>query len=341
MAATAIDGRAGRRIFRDISQEELSMRVRDEAWPALPLADWRGTCETLHRWTQIVGKLCLARPRINHWWQVALQVTARGLATPPIPDGDRTFDLEFDLVEHRLIVRTSDGASASLPLAPRSVASFYSELLALLRDPLGIDVAIWPVPVEVPDPIPFPEDRLHRDYDPAWARRFQQVIAQSHRVLERFRARFVGKASPVHFFWGTFDLTLGFYSGRTTSARKDADPITRESYTHEVMSFGFWPGGGLAGGIVDDAAYYSYTFPQPEALPAAPIRPEAARWEPRLGEFILPYEDVRRAASPEAALGAFLESAWISSATLAGFDRARLERAVPSPRAAPERPTLH
>src|SRR5918997_3711330 len=226
-------------------------------WPSLPLGEWQDTYATLHMWTQVVGKIRLAlTPLVNHWWNVPLYVSARGLNTSAMPYNDRTLEIEFDFIGHLLHIACSDGTTRTLPLEPRSVADFYREVLSLLRE-LGIEVKIWTTPVEVPDPVPFEQDTAHASYDPEYAQRFWRILSLSARVLEEFRARFVGKCSPVHFFWGSFDLAVTRFSGRTAPERPDADAITREAYSHEVISHGFWPGAGPLG----KPAFYSYTAP--------------------------------------------------------------------------------
>ena len=298
-----------------------------ETWPELPLAAWRDTRDTLHMWTQIVGKIRLAQaPPINHWWQVPLYVTARGLTTSPIPYGERVFEIGFDLIGHRLTIATSDGAVDGFPLRPLAVADFYREIMACSRA-LGLDIRIWTTPVEIPDPVPFEKDHAHAAYDPDFANRFWRVLVQADRVLTAFRGRFLGKASPVHFFWGSFDLAATRFSGRAApphpGAPGVADRVTREAYSHEVSSCGFWPGG--AG--MEEPVFYSYAYPQPEGFAEAPVRPAAARYSREFGEFILPYDAVREAADPDAALLEFLQSTYDAAADLARWDRAALERA--------------
>jgi hypothetical protein len=303
-----------------------------EAWPPLPLAAWKDTRDTLHMWTQIVGKvrLALAPPR-NHWWHTALRLWARGLTTGPMPYGPHDLELRFDLVDHRLIAETSDGRTRVLPLVPRTVRSFDEELTAALRA-LDVDVHIWRMPVEVPDPIPFDQDEQHRAYDPGAVSRFFRVLERAEEVLESFAGRFVGKQSPVHFFWGSFDLALTRFSGRRAPERPGADRITREAYSHEVLSFGFWPGGTAVGGAdVDEPVFYAYAAPEPAGFREAAVEPEAARYDPRLSEFLLPYDAVRSSAAPREALLAFCQSAYDAGATLGAWDRAALE-ARPLPR---------
>src|SRR6266568_245018 len=295
-------------------------------WPELPLEPWRPTRDTLHMWTQIVGKTLLAlAPAQNHWWHTALRVTARGLASAPISDGGRSFDIELDLVGHALSVR-SDGRFATMALAPRTVRSFYEEYLALLRE-LGVQVHLWPMPVEVPDPIPFDRDEVHRSYDPGAVHRFGQVLRCCDAALKALSNGFLGKQSPVHFFWGSFDLAATRFSGRRAPARPGADGITREAYSHEAISFGFWPGGVAADGTpVDEPVLYAYAAPEPSGFRDAPVPPKA-RYDARLGEFILPYAAVREADDPALAVRAFCESVYEAGARLGNWDRDVLERA--------------
>jgi hypothetical protein len=293
-----------------------------ECWPALPLAAWADTYATLHMWTQIVGKVRLAlTPLVNHWWNVPLYVDARGLTTSRIPFGERVFEVRFDFVQHELVLQASDGVRKTLPLAPRTVADFYAAFMALLRS-AGIEVAIRRMPVEIPGPIPFDEDRTHASYDPHYAQRFWRILVTVDAVFDEFRSAFIGKCSPVHFFWGSFDLAVTRFSGRRAPVRPGADAITREAYSHEVSSVGFWPGGsGIPG-----AAFYSYTAPEPRGLRERKIAPEAAHYDARLGEYILMYDDVRAAPSPSAALLAFCRTTYDAGADLGGWDRGALER---------------
>ena len=299
-----------------------AMGARAEVWPSLPLEEWKDTYATLHMWTQIVGKIRLVNsPRINHWWQVPLYVSARGLTTTAIPHGTRNFEIEFDFIEHQLVVRTSEGETRNLALVPRSVSDFYGELMRTL-DALGLAVKIRAIPDELPDPIPFAEDYEHASYDAEYANRLWRVLAQTDRVFKEFRSRFVGKVSPVHFFWGSFDLAVTRFSGRRAPERAGADSITREAYSHEVISHGFWPGSGN----IQMPAFYSYTAPEPAGLPQAAIRPAGAFYNPPTGGFILPYDDVRQADEPDQVLMEFLQSTYEAGANLAGWDRAALER---------------
>jgi hypothetical protein len=296
-------------------------------WPPLPLGEWQDTKDTLHMWTQIVGKVRLAlSPMINHWWQATLYVTPRGLTTSAIPSGERVLELTFDFVDHVLRAEVSDGAMREVALAPRSVADFYSELMATLRA-LGIEVKIWPHPVEVERAIPFDQDREHASYDAEHAARFWRVLLQASRVLQEFRGGFLGKCSPVHFFWGSFDLACTRFSGRRAPLHPGgvpnlADWVVREAYSRECISVGWWPGSGQ----VPEPAFYAYAYPEPVGCPEAPIRPEGARYEWSLREWVLPYEAVRTAADPEATLLPFCESTYDVAATLGGWDRAALER---------------
>jgi hypothetical protein len=293
-----------------------------ECWPALPLNAWRETCATLHMWTQIAGKIRLAlTPKLNHWWNVTLYVTPRGLSTLTMPCGARAMEILFDFVEHKLVIYMDDGATRSLRLVSRSVAEFYEEMMAQLRS-IGVEVRIWTTPVEIPDPIPFDRDSVHASYDPEYAHRFWKILLSASQVFEEFRARFTGKASPVHFFWGSFDLAVTRFSGRRAPERKGADSITREAYSHEAISAGFWPGGGG----VADAAFYAYSTPEPPGFAQSQVIPKAALYHSRLGEFILMYDDVRQAQSPATTLLAFLQSTYEAGATLGNWDRAALER---------------
>jgi len=293
-----------------------------ERWPPLPLAAWRDTYATLHMWTQIVGKVCLAlTPRTNHFWNIAFQISARGLVTPILPAGTRTLTIAFDFVEHQLLICCADGGEERIALEPRTVAEFYRLFMDALHR-LGVNVRIWPMPVEVPDPIRFDRDDTHRAYDPASVRAFWQILVAIKPILESFRAEFVGKCSPVHFFWGSFDVAVTRFSGRRAPERPGADPITREAYSHEVISHGFWPGGGA----LAEPAFYAYAAPEPAGLKVATVQPAAASYNTDFNEFILPYEAVRTAPSPSDALTAFLTTTYDAAATLAGWDRTSLER---------------
>jgi hypothetical protein len=304
----------------------LAHTVTDSAdcWPALPLEQWKDTRATLHMWTQIVGKVRMAlTPLINHWWNVPLYVSPRGLTTSAISYEAKVFEIEFDFIDHQLCIRVSDGQKAEMLLSPRSVADFYSEFMARLRS-LGISADIWTTPVEIPDPIPFEQDRIHASYDPEYAHRFWRVLASADAVLKEFRSQFIGKSSPVHFFWGSFDLALTRFSGRRAPERQGADPITREAYSHEVISVGFWPGGG----DVPDAAFYCYAAPEPAGFSGQKVRPQPAFYHPKLNEFILMYEAVRNSSSPVGALLEFCQSTYEAGATLGNWDRTALERSV-------------
>ncbi|HEY1259578.1 MAG TPA: DUF5996 family protein [Stellaceae bacterium] len=296
-----------------------------EAWPALPFAAWRDTCTTLHMWTQVVGKIRLAQaPPVNHWWQVPLYVTSRGLTTSPMPYSTRTFQIDFDFIAHRLAIQTSDGRIDGFALQPQAVADFYQEVRDRLRA-LGLDIAIWTTPVEVAEPVRFEEDRKHSAYDPDYANRFWRVLVQADRVFTAFRGGFIGKASPVHFFWGSFDLAVTRFSGRRApphpGAPNIADRVTREAYSHEVSSCGFWPGG--AG--LEQPIFYSYAYPQPLGFAEASVRPAPATYNRQFGEFVLPYDTVRTAAAPDAMLHEFLQTTYDAAAELGQWDRAALE----------------
>jgi Family of unknown function (DUF5996) len=295
---------------------------RPECWPALPLDSWRDTCATLHMWTQIVGKVRLRlTPLVNHWWNVPLYVTARGLTTSAMPYGARSIEIRFDFLAHRLVLECSDGLVKDLPLRPMAVADFYREFMDLLQS-AGVDIAIWRMPVEVPDPIPFDEDRVHAAYDAERVETFWRILLSVDAVFHQFRSGFIGKVSPVHFFWGSFDLAVTRFSGRRAPERPGADLITREAYSHEVSSVGFWPGTGAMTG----PAFYSYAAPAPEGFKEARVRPDAARYDTGFGEFLLAYDDVRAAASPSAALLALCESTYDAAAELGKWDRSMLER---------------
>jgi hypothetical protein len=293
-----------------------------DVWPSLPFEEWKETCATLHMWTQVVGKIRLAQtPLINHWWNVPLYVSARGLTTTAMPYGARSFEIEFDFIDHRLLITCSDGATKTLDLIPRSVADFYREVMAALND-LDIVVKIWTMPVEIPDPIPFEQDHQHASYDAGYANRFWQILAQADKVFTEFRARFIGKSSPVHFFWGSFDLAVTRFSGRRAPERAGADPITREAYSHEVISHGFWPGSAAS----PAAAFYSYTAPEPAGLSLEPVRPAAGFYSKEMSEFLLTYDDLRKENAPAEALMEFLQSTYEAGARLANWDRGSLER---------------
>ena len=296
--------------------------MENPAWPALPLDTFEPTRASLHMWTQIVGKVRLAlAPYMNHWWQVPLYVGARGLTTSPIPYRGQTFEILFDFIAHELEIQKSDGTAKRIRLAPKSVAEFHAELMAAL-DAMDISVRVWTMPVEIPDPIPFERDLTHASYDADTANRFWRILVSVDAILKEFRGRFIGKASPVHFFWGSFDLAVTRFSGRRAPERPGADPITREAYSHEVMSVGWWPGGGLVPG----PAFYAYAAPEPLGFRAAPVRPAAASYDTGLSEFLLMYDDARAAASPRAAVLDFCQSTYEAAATLGNWERGELER---------------
>jgi hypothetical protein len=298
------------------------MVTENEQWPPLPYDEWKDTYATLHMWTQIVGKVALAQaPPLNHSWSIALLVTPRGLVTRTLPHGDRTFTMEFDFIDHQLVIRTSEGGVGSVALAPRSVASFYAEVMATLTS-MGLPVKIWPMAVEIPVPIRLDTDEAHHTYDAAQASRCWAILSQVARVFEGSRCDFVGKCSPVHFFWGGFDLAVTRFSGRTAPPR-DGPRFMREAYSHEVISHGFWFGSGP----VLEPAFYAYAVPEPPGLKAARVQPRGAFYHGELGEFILPYETVRKADSPDQAIVAFVDSTYDQAATLARWNRAALERA--------------
>ena len=298
-----------------------------EPWPSLPLEAWADTFATLQLWTQIVGKIRLAQsPWINHSWHVTLYVTSRGLTTSPIPHGDRTFQIDFDFVAHQLVLHTSDGRTRGFVLEPQSVATFYSRLMRDMEK-LGLHVDIYRMPNEVENPIRFDQDEVHGAYDREYAARFWRILVQTDRVFKEFRARFLGKCSPVHYFWGAADLAVTRFSGRRAPEHPGGIPnlpdrVTREAYSHEVSSCGFWPGGGL----LPIPVFYSYAYPAPEGFSTASIAPSAAFYNTDFGEFVLPYDAVRESESPEATLLEFLQSTYEAAANLAQWDRGALER---------------
>lgn len=293
--------------------------VDAERWPALPLQEWQDTYQTLHLWTQIVGKVRLSlTPPLNHWWHATLYVNSRGLTTGAVPYPDGALEIQFDFHRHELIITTSNGQNASRPLQPETVASFYAGVLASLQS-LGIMVKINPKPQEIPNPVLFDRDDSHHSYDRESVGRFWRILVSSSTVMERFRSKFIGKCSPVHFFWGSFDLACTRFSGRPAPKRRGV--ISGPAYSHECCSAGFWPGGNG----VDGPAYYSYTVPQPAGIERETVRPAAAKWNAQLSEFILMYDDVRRADQPEQALYEFLESTYEAGARLGKWDRAALE----------------
>jgi hypothetical protein len=295
-------------------------------WPPLPLTEWQTTCTTLHMWLQVVGKIRLAcAPSVNHWWQVPLYVTSRGLTTSPIPSGHCTFQIELDFIDHMLRIDESNGRRETFALAPCAVADFYKELMGRLRA-LGLDVQISTLPVEIPDPIRFEEDYEHASYDSHYAHRFWRILVQADRVLSLFRSRYIGKVSPVHFFWGSFDLAVTRFSGRRAPPHPGAPyvsgSVVQEAYSHEVMSCGFWPGNGGFG----QAAFYAYAYPEPSGFPDARAKPGAAFYAADLGEFILPYDAVRMSMTPDEDILDFCQSTYEAAADLGRWDRAALER---------------
>ncbi|MEP0869614.1 DUF5996 family protein [Trichocoleus desertorum AS-A10] len=295
-------------------------------WPSLPVTAWQDTYATLHLWTQIVGKIRLAlTPKLNHWWHSTLYVTPRGLTTSAIPYQTRLFQIDFDFLDHNLRIETSDGATRNIPLVSRSVADFHQEIIGTLRE-LGIAVQIWTMPQEIADPIRFEQDHQHATYDPQYAQQLWQILVQTHRVMTVFRSRFIGKASPVHFFWGSFDLAVTRFSGRLAPEHPGgvphmADWVTREAYSHEVSSCGFWPGGGT----VAEPIFYAYAYPGPEGFRDYVIQPAEAFYSPDLQEFVLPYAALQQATDPDAMLLAFFQTTYEAAADLAHWDRAALE----------------
>jgi len=295
--------------------------------PELPLNAWQDTYTTLHMWMQIVGKIRLAlSPYANHWWQVPFYLTSRGMTTSPMPYGDRFFEIDFDFIDHTLIISVSDGTIKTLPLRPRSVADFYAELMATLRG-INIEVQIWTTPVEIVNPIPFEQDHQHAAYDPEYVNRLWRILLWSDSVLKQFSGRFIGKTSPVHFFWGSFDLALTRFSGRRAPERPGIDRITHEAYSHEVISAGFWAGGtSWNGNVLEGAAFYVYAAPEPSDFADRIMKPSQAFYSKPFGEFLLMYDDVRRADQPDVALLDFLDSTYDAAADLAGWDRIALDR---------------
>jgi hypothetical protein len=306
------------------------MSAAPDVWPPLPLDEWSDTAATLHLWMQIVGKVRLVQsPWINHSWHVTLYVTSRGLTTSPIPHDDRSFEIDFDFVAHRLRVRSSDGREAGFPLEPQTVARFHARLVEQMAA-LDLHVKIYGRPNEIADPIPFADDEVHRAYDREYAHRFWRVLVQSDQVLKEFRARFIGKCSPVHLFWGGADIAVTRFSGRTAPEHPGGIPnlpdwVTREAYSHEVSSCGFWAGGGA----INHAAFYSYAYPEPPGFAQAPVKPAAAFYSTDLREFILPYDAVRKSKDPDAMLLDFFQTTYEAAANLARWDRAALEKAPP------------
>jgi hypothetical protein len=292
-------------------------------WPSLTLAEWRDTHDTLHMWMQMVGKTRLAlAPKQNHWWHVPLYVSSRGLTSSPMPYGAGAFEVEFDFIDHRLTVTTSEGAIRGIPLRAQAVADFYREYVSLL-DGLGIAVKLWPVPVEVEQPIPFLEDHVHASYDAGHVQRFFLMLLQADRIMKRFQGRFLGKSSPVHFFWGAFDMALTRFSGRRAPEHPDTEWwVIREANSHEEISVGFWPGSGT----VPEPAFYAYARPEPPGFAARSIRPDAAFYNRELADFILPYEAARKAPRPDEAVLDFYQSVYAAGADLGRWDRAALDR---------------
>jgi hypothetical protein len=295
-------------------------------WPALPLSEWKDTYETLHMWTQIVGKIRLTlSPLVNHWWNTTLYVTPRGLTTSTMTYKGRYFQIDFDFIDHLLLIQTAEGSTKTIALRPRSVADFYQETMAVLES-LGMPVTIWTTPVEVQDRTPFEMDQKHASYDPEYAQRVWRILAEASRVLTEFRCRFIGKVSPVHFFWGAFDLAVTRFSGRTAPSHPGAPNMARfvavEAYSHEVSSCGFWPGGGP----VNEPAFYAYAYPEPQGFKDYPIKPQEAFYHTEMGEFLLPYDVVRNANSPDEVLLSFLQTTYEAAATCAKWDRRTLER---------------
>jgi hypothetical protein len=298
--------------------------TKPNTWPALPLDAWRDTYATLHMWTQIVGKIALAlTPRMNHFWNVALQITPRGLSTPLLVQGGRAFTMTFDFIDHQLLIQCSDGGTERISLEPRSVAEFYQIVMERLKQ-MGLETRIWPMPVEIPDPIRFDKDTVHHSYDPQYANAFWRILVALKPIFETFRCEFLGKSSPVHFFWGSFDLASTRFSGREAPPKPGADSITKESYSHEVISHGFWPGSGP----MQEAAFYAYAAPEPEGFRAGATQPAAAFYSKDMNEFILPYEAVRTSSSPEADLMKFLTTTYDAGAQAGKWDRQKLERRV-------------
>lgn len=304
----------------------MKQQAMHAAWPALPYEAWGKTAETLHLWTQIVGKIRLAQmPWINHSWHVTLYVTARGLSTLPMPHGARLFQIDFDFIDHRLLIQTGEGQTQVIPLRPMTVAAFYRAVFFALKE-LELDVRINPMPNELPDPIPFDQDEIHADYDPEYANRFWRVLAQTERVFQQFRARFAGKVSPIHFFWGSFDLAVTRFSNERAPMHPGGIPnlpdwVTREAYSHEVSSAGFWPGSAQ----FPTPFFYSYAYPEPEGYRAAVVEPAEAHYSDAFREFVLPYDAVRLAESPDAMLLSFLQSTYEAAADLGNWERADLD----------------
>jgi uncharacterized protein DUF5996 len=302
---------------------------RDDAWPSLPLQAWSDTYGTFHMWVQIVGKIRMVQtPPVNHGWHVTLYVTSRGLTTSPMPYGNRTFEIAFDFIAHELTIQSNDGGTASFPLQPQSVAAFYKRLTEEMRG-LGLQVNIKTKPNEITDPIRFDQDEVHRAYAPEYVNRYWRILVQADRVMKQFRGRFIGKCSPVHFFWGGPDLAVTRFSGRRAPEHPGGipnlpDTVTREAYSHEVSSCGFWAGGGA----ISYPAFYSYAYPEPLGFAEAPVKPAAAFYSKDLREFVLPYDAVRESDSPDNTLLDFLQTTYEAAAALAAWDRNLLERTL-------------
>lgn len=293
-----------------------------EIWPALPLAEWQDTCDTLHMWTQVVGKTQLAlTPLVNHWWNVTMAVSPRGLRTSSMPYGDFTFEVEFDFIHHKLLFETSEGEEREMGLYSRSVADFHSEYMSILKS-LGIAVNISTTPVEFSEAIPFEKDQKHNAYDKEYVDRFRRILNRSDRLLNEFRSRFIGKSSPVHFFWGSFDMAVTRFSGKKAPARPGADHMTSEAYSHEVSSCGWWPGDAR----FPQPAFYAYAAPAPVGFEKAVEGPGTACWDEVCGEYLLKYDDVRRSQTPDQDVLDFCQRTYEAAANLGGWDRAALER---------------
>jgi hypothetical protein len=308
----------------NVFSQATSMTAIEQDWPALPLGEWEATYRTLHMWTQIVGKIRLSlTPLQNHWWNVALYLSTQGLTTSPIPYRGRAFTIQFDFIHHRLEIQTPDGGERVLALSAKSVAAFYRELFSALRQ-AGIEAKINTKPQEVADPIAFENDETHASYDPEYANRFWRILRSTDLVFQEFRSRFQGKQSPVHFFWGSFDLAYTRFSGRGCPPRKGV--ITSEAYSRECSSVGWWPGGGEVAG----PAFYAYTAPEPPGYAEQPVRPAGAFYQKKLHEYLLTYDDVRRATFPRQEILEFAQSTYEAGANASGWDRASLERKTPS-----------
>jgi Family of unknown function (DUF5996) len=306
-----------------MTPEAMRSRAGDiQALPALPYDSWKDTLATLHMWAQIVGKVRLKLcPLVNHWWNVPFYITARGMTTSAMPYEQRDIEVQFDFIEHSIVLETSDGRVVAMAMEPQSVADFYKKFMAALSE-LGVNVRIWTTPCEIPNPTPFEKDYVHAAYDPEAAHKFWRILVWVDQIFKEFRAGFQGKASPVHFFWGSFDLAVTRFSGRRAPERPGADSITREAYSHEVSSAGFWPGGA----DIKGPAFYSYAAPEPPGFPEQRVGPQAAFYHPQMKEFLLMYDDVRTAASPKDALMEFLQSTYDAAADLGKWDRKALER---------------